>query len=140
MPPALATRLAYSPALPKGKAKLLAALIPGTLTKATAVYDRPFWREAGLSGQGVSDVGPARTTFDNSLLDGSVGALFGFVGGSAYAPWGPLPADQRLGAGARELRRLRRLRAARARRLLLEDRTKERWTRGCRSPTSRRAR
>ena len=27
VPPALATRLAYSPALPKGKAKLLAALV-----------------------------------------------------------------------------------------------------------------
>jgi len=60
LPPALATRLAYSPALPKGKAKLLAALVPGRLTKATAVYDRPFWRDAGLSGQGVTDVGPAR--------------------------------------------------------------------------------
>jgi monoamine oxidase len=95
VPPALATRLAYSPALPKGKAKLLAALVPGSLTKATAVYDRPFWRDAGLSGQGVSDVGPARTTFDNSPPDGAVGVLFGFVGGSAYAPWGPLPADQR---------------------------------------------
>ena len=34
VPPALATRLAYSPALPKGKAKLLAALVPGSLTKA----------------------------------------------------------------------------------------------------------
>ncbi|MGZ4280199.1 MAG: flavin monoamine oxidase family protein, partial [Solirubrobacteraceae bacterium] len=42
VPPALATRLAYSPALPKGKAKLLAALVPGSLTKATAVFDRPF--------------------------------------------------------------------------------------------------
>ena len=131
VPPALATRLAYSPALPKGKAKLLAALIPGTLTKATAVYDRPFWREAGLSGQGVSDVGPARTTFDNSPPDGSVGVLFGFVGGSAYAPWGPLPADQRR---AQVLESFAAFVGDQARTpvdYFEQDWTKERWTRGC---------
>jgi monoamine oxidase len=131
VPPALATRLAYSPALPKGKAKLLAALVPGSLTKATAVYDRPFWRDAGLSGQGVTDVGPARTTFDNSPPDGAVGVLFGFVGGSAYAPWGPLPADQRR---AQVLESFAAFVGDQARApvdYFEQDWTKERWTRGC---------
>src|SRR4029453_4405532 len=36
---------------------------------------------AGYSGQAVSDVGPANTTFDNSPPGGSPGILFGFVGG-----------------------------------------------------------
>ena len=131
VPPALATRLAYSPALPKGKAKLLAALVPGSLTKATAVFDRPFWRDAGLSGQGVADVGPARTIFDNSPPDGSVGVLFGFVGGSAYAPWGPLPADQRR---AQVLESFAAFVGDQARSpvdYFEQDWTKERWTRGC---------
>jgi monoamine oxidase len=131
VPPALAARLAYSPALPKGKAKLLAALVPGTLAKATAVFDRPFWRDAGLSGQGVSDVGPARTTFDNSPPDGSVGVLFGFVGGSAYAPWGPLAPDERR---AQVLESFAAFVGDQARApvdYFEQDWTKERWTRGC---------
>jgi monoamine oxidase len=131
VPPALASRLAYSPALPKGKAALLKALVPGTLTKATAVYDRPFWRDAGLSGQGVTDVGPARTTFDNSPPDGSIGVLFGFVGGSAYPPWAPLPADQRR---AQVLESLAAFVGDEARTPIdyfEQDWTKERWTRGC---------
>jgi monoamine oxidase len=131
VPPALASRLAYSPALPKGKAALLKALVPGALTKATAVYDRPFWRDAGLSGQGVTDVGPARTTFDNSPPDGSIGVLFGFVGGSAYAPWGPLPADRRR---AQVLESFAAFVGDQARTpvdYFEQDGTKERWTRGC---------
>jgi monoamine oxidase len=131
VPPALASRLAYSPALPKGKAALLKALVPGNLTKAEAVYDRPFWRDAGLSGQGVADGGPASTIFDNSPPDGSLGVLFGFVGGSSYAAWAKLPADQRR---AQVLDRLAAFVGDQARSpadYLEQDWTKERWTRGC---------
>ena len=131
VPPVLASRLAYSPALPKGKAALLKALIPGSLTKAEAVYERPFWRDAGLSGQGVSDVGPANTIFDNSPPDGSIGVLFGFIGGSSHAPWAALPADQRR---AQVLENLAAYVGDGARSpvdYVEHDWTKERWTRGC---------
>jgi monoamine oxidase len=131
IPPALATRLAYSPALPKGKAALLRAMRPGSLTKAEAVYARPFWRDAGLSGQGVADVGPANTIFDNSPPDGSVGVLFGFVGGTSHERWAPLPADQRR---AKVLDGFAAFLGDQARspvEYFEQDWTKERWTRGC---------
>jgi monoamine oxidase len=131
VPPVLASRLAYSPALPKGKAALLKALVPGNLTKAEAVYERPFWRDAGLSGQGVSDGGPASTIFDNSPPDASIGVLFGFIGGSSYAAWATLPADQRR---AQVLERLAAFVGDEARvpvGYIEQDWTKERWTRGC---------
>jgi monoamine oxidase len=131
VPPVLASRLAYSPALPKGKAALLKALVPGNLTKAEAVYNRPFWRDAGLSGQGVSDGGPASTIFDNSPPDASIGVLFGFIGGSSYAAWAKLPADQRR---AQVLERLAAFVGDEARvpvGYIEQDWTKERWTRGC---------
>jgi monoamine oxidase len=131
VPPALASRLAYSPALPKGKAALLKALVPGSLTKAEAVYDRPFWRDAGLSGQGVADVGPANTIFDNSPPDGSLGVLFGFIGGSSHAPWAKLaPARRR----AQVLENLAVYVGDQARSpadYIEQDWTRERWTRGC---------
>jgi monoamine oxidase len=131
VPPALATSLAYSPALPKGKAALLKALVPGNRTKAEAVYDRPFWRDAGLSGQGVADVGPASTIFDNSPPDGSVGVLFGFVGGSAQSAWATLPADQRRAQVLENLAAFVGDQARTPTGYIEQDWTKERWTRGC---------
>lgn len=47
--------------------------------KAVAVYDRPFWRDAGLSGFATSWVGPLQEIHDASPVQGS-GALFGFFG------------------------------------------------------------
>jgi monoamine oxidase len=47
--------------------------------KAIAIYDRPFWRESGLSGFATSWVGPLQEIHDASPETGS-GALFGFFG------------------------------------------------------------
>jgi monoamine oxidase len=82
VPPAVVSKIRFSPGLPSGKRAILKGLVPGKLIKWEAVYDKPFWREAGLSGQVVSDVGPANTTFDNSPPDGSPGIMFGFLGGA----------------------------------------------------------
>jgi len=48
--------------------------------KVFAVYDKPFWRDMGLSGDGFSRRGPLMELHDASPHDGKVGALFGFVG------------------------------------------------------------
>lgn len=47
--------------------------------KVLAVYNKPFWREAGLSGDGVSQTGPLGEIHDASPQSGSSGALFGFA-------------------------------------------------------------
>lgn len=47
--------------------------------KYLAVYDRPFWRETGLSGTARSTRGPMVEIHDASPMEG-LGALFGFVG------------------------------------------------------------
>lgn len=80
-PRILAERIAFSPALPAG---LIAGLkdkptwMAGQ-AKAVAVYDRPFWREDGLSGQVTSWAGPLQEIHDASP-DTGYGALFGFFG------------------------------------------------------------
>ena len=51
------------------------------MVKVTAVYNRPFWRDAGLNGTAVSYTGPVNVTFDDSPQNGSLGVIFGFVGG-----------------------------------------------------------
>lgn len=47
--------------------------------KFFALYDRPFWRDAGLSGAAQSQVGPLVEIHDSTSASGQ-GALFGFVG------------------------------------------------------------
>ena len=51
-----------------------------THAKAIALYERPFWRDAGLSGRVASRVGPLVEVHDHSGVDGTPAALFGFVG------------------------------------------------------------
>jgi monoamine oxidase len=83
IPPTLAGRLDYSPALPPLRDQLLQRIPMGTVIKVQCVYDTPFWRAAGLAGQATSDTGPVRITFDNSPPDASEskgpGVLMGFI-------------------------------------------------------------
>ena len=82
LPPRLVARyIEFSPTLPPN----LISDIENKPTwmadqaKAVAVYERPFWREMGLSGFVLSSVGPLQEIYDASPIDGS-GALFGFFG------------------------------------------------------------
>lgn len=51
----------------------------GALTKSYAAYRTPFWRAEGLSGQALSDEGPAFITFDVSPGPDGPGILLGFT-------------------------------------------------------------
>lgn len=81
LPPTLAGRLVYDPPLPGVRDQLTQRTPAGSLIKLMVVYDEPFWRREGLTGQAYSDVGPLRLVFDNSPPDGSPGALLGFMEG-----------------------------------------------------------
>lgn len=87
LPPRLAAKLDYEPALP---APLLEELVRmptwmAAHAKIVAIYDRPFWREQGLSGTAMSRTGPLVEIHDASAAEGGPFALFGFVGHSAAA-------------------------------------------------------
>jgi monoamine oxidase len=81
IPPVLAGRIHYQPGLPAARDQLTQRYPQGTLTKVAAMYDTPFWRDAGLTGQVLDTGGPVSASFDDSPPDGSPGVLFGFVGG-----------------------------------------------------------
>ena len=80
VPPPLAARISFAPSLGGRRDQLTQRMAHGALTKCAAVYPEPFWREAGLSGQALSD-GPVTSTFDNSPPDGAPGVLLGFIAG-----------------------------------------------------------
>ncbi|HEY8809847.1 MAG TPA: flavin monoamine oxidase family protein [Solirubrobacterales bacterium] len=81
LPPAISRRIEFDPPLPKERRQLGERLLPGALTKCMALYEEPFWRADGSSGESVTDAGPVTLTFDSSPRDGSSGVLLGFVGG-----------------------------------------------------------
>ena len=79
LPPALAGRLRYRPALPSSRDALTQRYPMGRVIKVQLLYDEPFWRAEGLNGQAISFDDPIATTFDNSPPDGSCGVLMGFA-------------------------------------------------------------
>jgi len=87
IPPTLAGRIDYQPQLPPLRDQLTQRVPQGILIKAEAVYDRPFWRDAGFNGTTVSDTDPANVTFDNTPPSGTPGILFCFIGGDAARKW-----------------------------------------------------
>jgi len=81
VPPALANEIEFVPPLPSTRSALWSGLPMGSVIKMNFVYDRPFWRDAGLSGQAAGDSRTLNTVFDNSPPSGSPGVLVGFVEG-----------------------------------------------------------
>jgi monoamine oxidase len=81
VPPVVAGHIRYEPGLPATRAKLNRLLRQGTMVKAAAVYDEPFWRDDGLTGSAITTGGPVSATFDDSPPNGKPGIVFGFIGG-----------------------------------------------------------
>lgn len=81
VPPPLAARIHYSPALPGDRDQLFQRMPMGRVIKINVVYDEPFWRAAGLSGQANSDRRSLGTVFDNTPHAGGPGVLVGFLEG-----------------------------------------------------------
>jgi monoamine oxidase len=131
VPPTLAGRIDYAPLLPSARDALTQRLPQGALIKAEAFYDRPWWRDLGLTGAAVSTVGPAKTTFDVSPLDGKIGGLLGFVGGDEARRYSGRPEALR----AAVLDNFRTFfgsdKALHPTRFVIKDWTREQWTRGC---------
>lgn len=98
LPPTLAGRLEYEPALPSWRDQLTQRTPAGSVIKQYLVYVRPFWRDAGLNGQAGSSVGPVKVTFDNTAPGGTNGIMMGFLEGAEARAWARRTAEERRGA------------------------------------------
>ena len=87
-PPPMVLDIDWHPQLPRRREELLRHLDMGQLMKCDAVYEKPFWREAGLNGFGIADSGAVRAAFDNCPKKGEPGVLLAFVGGSTWREYG----------------------------------------------------
>ncbi len=81
IPPTLAGRIDYRPAMPASRDALTQKMPMGSVIKCIAFYETPFWRQGGYSGEALSDIGAVKLVFDDSPQDGTNGALVGFFMG-----------------------------------------------------------
>jgi monoamine oxidase len=131
IPPPLAGRIVYDPPLPGNRDQLTQRMPQGSVIKCMAIYDEPFWRADGLSGQATSDVGPAKVVFDNSPPDGSPGVLVGFLEGARARHYTSVPEGERRDAVLGTFARLFGARAERPERYVDKSWAEEEWSRGC---------
>lgn len=129
--PALAGRIVYAPALPGLRDGLTQRMPQGSVIKCHAVYDEPFWRAEGLSGQVTSEQGPVKVAFDNSPPDGAPGVLLGFLEGDQARDLGTVAPDRRRAEVLACFARWFGPRAAHPVRYLEQDWSQEEFTRGC---------
>lgn len=129
-PPAIAARIELDPAPPPARRTLGERMRPGAIVKCLALYEEPFWRGDGLSGEAVSDHGPVTLTFDSSPRDGSAGVLLGFVGGPEARQVATMSAERRRAAVLACFERLFGPRAAHPLDYAERDWSSERWSGG----------
>ena len=131
IPPVLAARIEYEPILPFEREQLSQRYGQGTLTKVTVLYDRPFWRDQGLTGQAVTTGSPVNVTFDDSPPDGSLGALLGFIGGDQARAFASMSSGARRAAVLSQYATLFGSQASNARGYIETSWSAQQWTRGC---------
>ncbi len=82
LPPRIAAQFSYKPVLPTDALTAMEGIATWMAgqAKVVTVFDRPFWRDNGLSGDAMSRVGPMVECHDASPSEGGPYAIFGFIG------------------------------------------------------------
>ncbi|MGW5318328.1 flavin monoamine oxidase family protein [Nocardia thailandica] len=131
VPPTLAGRLEYRPALPAARDGLTQQMPMGSVIKVQVAYPTPFWRAAGLSGFAFDLDGALGVTLDNSPPDGSCGVLVGFFEGAHARIAGTRTPAERRAVAVATLVDLFGPQAAEPMDYAEQDWTAEEYTRGC---------
>ncbi|HEV7732604.1 MAG TPA: FAD-dependent oxidoreductase [Candidatus Binatia bacterium] len=131
VPPALALEIAFEPPLPEDRMALYRNAIAGWETKTMVVYEEPFWRADGYSGQTAEPRSAAEVTLDASPSSGSPGIIAAFTFGPIAQRLDSLDADVRRKAVLDALAARLGPRAASPIEFVETSWWKERWSRGC---------
>lgn len=131
IPPALDLEIVWDPVLPDDRLTLYRNAVGGPETKTLVVYETPFWREDGFSGQTSEPHSAAEVTLDASPASGSPGVIACFTFGPVADRIDALdPAERRQAVIDALVARLGP-RAASPVELIETPWWKEEWTRGC---------
>jgi monoamine oxidase len=75
VPIAIASQISYEPMLPQDRSFLHQRMPSGAVYKIALIYDEPFWRSDGLSGQSFAPGSVANLTIDSCTDAGTPGSL-----------------------------------------------------------------
>ena len=92
VPPMMARRMTYEPPLPVELCQATSAWRSGKVVKALVRYERPFWRDKGLSGS-VFFLDPLGLYACDASRDDGHPAIVVFAGGSLAERWRRLGGD-----------------------------------------------
>lgn len=80
IPPTLAAKINFYPMLSSAKKQLIDRIAMGQVGKCFMVYEKPFWRTSGFSGQAFADNNsPFQSMFDASPKDSKYGIILAFT-------------------------------------------------------------
>jgi monoamine oxidase len=131
VPPALALEIAFDPVLPEDRVALYRNAVAGPETKTLLVYDEPFWRADGFSGQTAEPGSAAEVTLDATPASGRPGVIASFTFGPVAERLDALdPAERRRAVIDALTARLGPL-AASPTEVIETAWWNEPWTRGC---------
>eukprot|EP00794_Sanderia_malayensis_P003686 gene3686-4203_t len=137
VPPIFRAKILYSPPLPQMQKHLCERMPVGHLTKIIVTYAKRFWKENGLSGEGVhwpmymgSQAYPVCLTFDATSIKGSP-ALVMFVGGKRSIELGKMREQDQKKSIVNSLVLLFGDAAGNPIDIRIKDWSKEPWNGGC---------
>ena len=131
VPPALALDIAFDPVLPDDRLTLYRNAVAGPETKTLVVYDEPFWRTDGFSGQTSEPGSAAEVTLDATPASGTPGVIASFTFGPVAERLAALDQAERRRAVVDALTARLGRRAASPAEFIETAWWTEEWTRGC---------
>ena len=131
VPPALAVEIAFDPVLPDDRLTLYRKAVAGPESKTLVVYDEPFWRADGFSGQTSEPGSACEVTLDASPASGTPGVIASFAFGRVAERFDALDPTDRRRAVLDALTRRLGPRAASPAEFIETAWWSEQWTRGC---------
>ena len=131
LPPTLAGRVRYAPALPALRDGLTQQMPAGSVIKFQVGYETPFWRDEGLSGFVLSLDDAFSVVLDNSPSDAACGVLVGFLEGAHARAASQMTSAERRHHVVAALVKYFGQKAADPFDVVEQDWTEEEFTRGC---------
>jgi monoamine oxidase len=131
VPPVLALEIAFDPPLSADRVALYRNAIGGAETKTLVVYDEPFWRADGYSGQTAEPGSAAEVTLDAGPASGTPGVIAAFTFGPVAKKFDALDPSVRRKAVVDALAARLGPRAAHPAEVIETSWWTEEWSRGC---------
>lgn len=129
--PALVSRIHFHAALPAARMQLQQRMPMGSVIKALIAYERPFWKERGLSGEAISDTATFGPVMDATPPGSERGFLVGFFASTEGRALAGTSIETRRAAAVRSLQRYFGDAAASPIGYVDKDWISDPWSQGC---------